>query len=363
MRTTFERWLATPWLLHRLMYGVAGAAIVSSLTVSLFYETETQTVWVFGFLPLIVLASLPNRGLRAVVLAGGAGFVALWTPDAVFLWPVVSALVMVSIAEDLRDAPVAGWIGGLTGSVGALILYSDQATVAPFLATVLGGALGLWLRSRARATELEVVTESLRDQAAWLEQRTSLARELHDVVGHHVTAMVVQAEAGLVGDPERALREIGGLGRAALGELDALVVHLRDPQAPLVVSAPPRLSDVDELLAAPLRHQGVAVTVDVDPDVALDEATTLTAYRILQEALTNVTRHAQARTVWVEVASAGGNVRLRVSDDGVGPPREVTRGSGLIGIEERVTAAGGIWSLSSRPGGGTVVDVYLPAAR
>jgi signal transduction histidine kinase len=363
VRRTIERWLATPWILHRLVYGVAGVVVVLSMLTSAIFEAETNSAVAMVFVPVIVLAALPVRRFRAAVLAGAAGFVALFTPDAVFLWPAVSALVLVSVAEDLSDPPVAGWIGGMTGSVGALVLYSDQATIAPFVATALGGALGSWLRSRTRAGELEVETVSLRDQAAWLAQRTSLARELHDVVGHHVTAMVVQAEAGLVGDPERALREIGGLGRTALGELDALVVHLRDPDAPVQVTAPPRLSDIDELLAAPLRHQGVAVTVDVAPEVDLDGPTTLTAYRIAQEALTNVVRHAGAREVWVEVAPAGRNVRLRISDDGVGPPSEVTRGSGLVGIEERVAAVDGIWSLSRRPGGGTVVDVYLPVVR
>ena len=68
--------------------------------------------------------------------------------------------------------------------------------------------------------------------------------------------MVVQAEAGQMADPEAALRNIGELGRTALGELDALVVHLRDPESPLAVTAPPRLMDIDELLAAPLRAPG-----------------------------------------------------------------------------------------------------------
>ncbi len=350
-------------MLHRLLYGVAGVVVVVSLLVSTTYESETLSGLALVVVPVIVLASLPNRRRRASVLAGAAGFVALWTPDAVFLWPAVSALVFVSIAEDQREVPVSGWIGGFTGSVGALVVYADQATVAPFFATALGGVLGLWLRSRTHATELAEETESLRGHAAWLEQRTSLARELHDVVGHHVTAMVVQAEAGLVGDPECALHEIGAQGRAALTELDALVVHLRDPDAPLQVTAPPRLSDIDELLALPLRHQGVTVAVEVDPDLVTDEVTTLTAYRIVQEALTNVARHARARQVWVEVAAAGTDVRLRVSDDGVGPPAEVTRGAGLVGIEERVVALAGVWSLTPRPGGGTVVDVRLPASR
>ena len=121
-----------------------------------------------------------------------------------------------------------------------------------------------------------------------------------------------------MGDPATALRTIAELGRTALGELDGLVVHLRDPAAPLSVSAPPRLLDIDELLAEPLRRQGVTVSVGLDADLGLDDTDVLTVYRIAQEALTNVARHARARHVWVELRRRAGELRLRVSDDGVG---------------------------------------------
>jgi signal transduction histidine kinase len=88
---------------------------------------------------------------------------------------------------------------------------------------------------------------------------------------------------------------------------------------------------------------------------------TLTAYRIAQEGLTNIARHAHATAAWVELVRIGDRVRLRVSDDGVGPSRAPTRGSGLLGIRERVRACGGSWSLSERPGGGTVLEAILPA--
>ena len=123
-----------------------------------------------------------------------------------------------------------------------------------------------------------------------------------------------------MGDPATALRTIAELGRTALGELDGLVVHLRDPAAPLSVSAPPRLLDIDELLAEPLRRQGVAVSVRVEADLGLDDADVLTVYRIAQEALTNVARHASARHVWVDLGRHASELRLRISDDGVGSP-------------------------------------------
>lgn len=355
--------VTVPGRARRVLFWTSIVVALWSFMISIVFEPETASPAVSVVVPIVVALCWRFRNARHVVLAVAAGVVAVYVPDAVFLWPAVTGAVYLSISEDPAELPWLAWAAGLIGSVTSLFAYSYAATPAPFLAVALGGALGMLVRSFDRGDRLAGETRRLRGQAAWLEQRTSLARELHDVVGHHVTAMVVQAEAGLVGDPERALREIGELGRTALGELDALVVHLRDPAAPLVVSAAPRLSDVDELLAAPLRQQGVAVSVDLDPEVELDAATTLTAYRIVQEALTNVARHARATAAWVEIARAGGNVRLRVTDDGVGPPREVTRGSGLVGIEERVAALAGIWSITPRPGGGTVVDVYLPAAR
>lgn len=302
------------------------------------------------------VAVLALRRWTAAIVALAGGFLAVWTPDLPTMWLAVGALVFVSIAEDPRPQAWLGWVGGFAGSTLSLLFHGD-GTVAPFLATFLGGAAALLLRSR---TVLVGEAEELRGQAAWLEQRTSVARELHDVVGHHVTAMVVQAEAGQVADPQVALRTIGELGRTALAELDSLVVHLRDPGAPFVVTAPPRLLDIDELLAAPLRQAGVEVDLHIDETLGLNELSVLTVYRIAQEALTNVARHAAARQVWVDLAGFDGGVRLRVSDDGVGPPTQRTRGSGLLGIQERAAACGGTWELASRPGGGSILDVRLP---
>ena len=224
----------------------------------------------------------------------------------------------------------------------ALILYARPGhRRRRFLAVALGGGLGTAAAVAARARCSSTgEAKTLRGQAAWLEQRTSLARELHDVVGHHVTAMVVQAEAGQMGDPQAALRDIGELGRTALGELDALVVHLRDPEPPLAVTAPPRLLDIDELLAAPLRGQGVEVTVRVDAELGLDEVGVLTVYRIAQEALTNVDppRAGQARLGRAgprrRPGPAAGQRRRRRA-----AAATPTAGSGLLGIEERVGRA------------------------
>jgi len=369
----WQTWLRRQSISHdlrRVAYGVASVVGLWSLGVSAVYqETAGPAVALTVVVGAVATVRFPRR--RYVVAAAATGLLAWFTPDAVFLWPAVAAAMFLSIADDPARRPWLAWVVGLAGSCIGYVqfLYLPVTdNVLAFAGVAVGGLLGMLLRLGLRSedlaretTTLRVRTQQSEEQARWLEQRTVLARELHDVVGHHVTAMVVQAEAGLVEDPTRALHSIGDLGRTALGELDALVVHLRDPDAPLALSAPPRLSDIEELLAAPLRQQGVEVEVRIDPGLVLDEALTLTVYRIAQETLTNIARHARATSAWVELGPASGRLRLRVTDNGVGPPVQISRGAGLLGIEERVRAAAGIWAISPRPGGGTVVDVFLPA--
>lgn len=304
---------------------------------------------------------------RRVVLLVVVAVTVCCVSGAILTWPATAALVYLAVAEDPRRI---AWPGFAVGAAAVLVsLYLSFDPFPGVLAVVVGGVLALFVRALDHSAALSRETAALRAEAAasaaqvlWLEQRSALARELHDVVGHHVTAMVVTAEAGMVGDPT-ALRSIAERGRVALRELDVLVQQLRDPGTPLAVTAAPQLVDIDEFLAEPLRHNGTRVEVRLGEGASdVDEVTELTAYRIVQEALTNVTRHAAARTVWVEVDLTAGHLRLRVSDDGVGIPEPAPRGSGLVGMSERVAALQGILSVTLRPGGGTVVDAFLPRA-
>jgi signal transduction histidine kinase len=357
-------WLRDPVRVRRLAYAAVGA-IVAVVVTTVEGGTTVPAGWAWLVLPAgLGGVALPPRH-RAAVFAACAGFLAaLSTAESVQLGLAAAAFVFVSTCEDPARRPWLGWVGGLAGAAGACaaaLLAGRGLYEQPVVFVAAGGLLAVLLRSWSRGRALARQAGELRGRAAWLEQRTLLARELHDVVGHHVTAMVVQAEAGQFGaDPAAALRAIADSGRTALRELDTLVVHLRDPDAAIAVSAPPRLSDIDELLAQPLRRQGVTVQVRLDPEPGLDGVGVLAAYRIAQEAITNIARHAGATAAWVELVRIGDRVRLRVADDGIGPPRAPGRGSGLLGIDERVRACGGTWELSGRPGGGTVVQADLP---
>jgi signal transduction histidine kinase len=364
--TGVREWLRDPERVRRLAYGVVGL-IIALVVTTVEGGLTVPASWAWLVLPVGLATIVLRPRYRALVFAVGAGYtVVVSTGESVQLGVAAAGLVFLSTAEDPARRPWLGWVGGVLGAGGALanaLVHHRGLYEQPLIFVGVGYLLAVLFRAWVRGDALHRQARALQGRAAWLEQRTNLARELHDVVGHHVTAMVVQAEAGqLSDDPAAALQAIADTGRVALGELDTLVVHLRDPSAAIAVSAPPRLSDIDELLAQPLRQQGVTVHVRLDPEPGLDEIGVLTAYRIAQEAITNIARHANAGAAWVELVRVGDRACLRVSDDGVGPPQAPTRGSGLLGIEERVRARGGSWDLSRRPGGGTMVQAYLPVA-
>jgi signal transduction histidine kinase len=365
--TEVPDWLRTPERVRKVADGAAGLIVVIVVgTVD--GGVSVSAGWLWLVLPAGVAAVAVLPGYRALIFAVCAAFVAIVsTGESVQLGLAAAALVFLSTSRDPARRPWLGWVGGFAGATGALaaaLFHQRGLYEQPFIFVGVGYLLATLLRSWSRGYAVTREAAELRGQAAWLEQRTNLARELHDVVGHHVTAMVVQAEAGQLGsDPAAALRRIADSGRTALRDLDTLVVHLRDASAAIAVSQPPRLSDIDELLAEPLRRQGVTVHVHLDAEPGLDEVGALTAYRIAQEALTNIARHASATAAWVELVRIGADARLRVSDDGIGPPGAPARGSGLLGIAERVGALGGSWQLNRRPGGGTLLEVRLPVAK
>nr|WP_269205427.1 histidine kinase [Motilibacter aurantiacus] len=216
---------------------------------------------------------------------------------------------------------------------------------------------------RARAAEAA---------AAVTAERNRIARELHDVVAHHVSLMVVQAEAGPVvvdRDPARAAAafdSISATGKAALTEMRRLLGVLRSDDGPAAPLAPqPGLDRVGELLER-ARGAGLDVRLEVVGDVRpLPPAVELSAYRLVQEALTNAVRHAGPTRAVVRVAYAPAALGLEVTD--AGPGREVPAprggaGLGLVAMRERVAVVGGTLVAGPRDGGGWAVRAELPLA-
>jgi signal transduction histidine kinase len=228
-------------------------------------------------------------------------------------------------------------------------------------------------RLEERTAELERAREELARRAV-TEERLRLARELHDVVAHAMSVIAVQSGVGAhvadsrPGEVGRALAAIEVTSRAALTELRRLLGVLRqdgDPQASL---APvPGLANLDVLLAE-VAEAGLAVRLRVEGAPApLPAGVDLSAYRIVQEALTNVVKHAGPAHAQVVVGYGDQEVTVEVIDDGRGAVTSVTdgragTGNGLIGMRERVAAVGGDLEVGPRPHGGFRVAARLPVA-
>jgi signal transduction histidine kinase len=235
------------------------------------------------------------------------------------------------------------------------------------------------LRERNAALQRD---QEARARAAVAAERARIARELHDVVAHAISVTVMQARGGraMLGRDEtevrRALDAIEQTNTAALSDMRRLLAVLRDTEdEPSGRSAPqPSLVNLEQLVEQ-VRAAGLVVELAVtgersDPDIPVPPGVDLSAYRIVQEALTNVLKHAgPTATARVEVDYGPDSLRVTVLDDGVGPldasgaPESDGSGHGLVGIRERVAVIGGRVEAGSGPGGdGFVVTAVLPYA-
>jgi signal transduction histidine kinase len=220
-----------------------------------------------------------------------------------------------------------------------------------------------------RATRLELEREE-RARAAVAEEQARIARELHDVVGHSVSVMTVQASAVrrlLRPDQERereALLVVEQAGREALAEMRRLVGVLRRPEEAPALAPQPSLQHLDRLIEQ-AREAGLPVDLRIEGEATqLPAGVDLTAYRLVQEGLTNAMKHARASQAEVVVRYGDGAVELLVSDDGAG----VTDGGGgvdsgghgLVGMRERVAVYGGELEAGPRPEGGYALRARLP---
>lgn len=238
---------------------------------------------------------------------------------------------------------------------------------------VLPAALGRLVRQSRRATaelqsrNAELVTLREKEAAHAVEaERFRIARELHDVVAHHVSAMTVRARAGhhvASRDPQAAADALGYIARAGSQTLTAMggfVGTLRGKDADRDGAAPqPGLSDIPDLLES-FRGTGLVVHADLDTDAAAAPALELNAYRIVEEALTNAIRHGGAERVWVRVALGADRLDIRVDDNGRGlRTRGRFAGHGLIGVAERAALHDGTSALGPSARGGCLLEATL----
>ncbi|HYB47053.1 MAG TPA: sensor histidine kinase [Streptosporangiaceae bacterium] len=259
---------------------------------------------------------------------------------------------------------------------------SEQWVLAVLLAGLAPAAAlaGIAQRARAQAhvhiAARRVTADSLVEHTARGE-RARIARELHDVVAHHISMIAVQAETARLATPgmpaagAQRLQEIGDTARAGLTEMRRLLGVLRedaraaDPVPGNADRRPqPGLQQLNELLDEAREASGAGLRLIVSgPPATLDPGVELAAYRIVQEGLTNARRHAPGAAVDVELRFTGAALRLRIRDNGPGPSgaSAADGGHGLTGMRERAAAAGGELRTGAAPGGGFLIEATLPA--
>jgi signal transduction histidine kinase len=222
------------------------------------------------------------------------------------------------------------------------------------------------VRIRQERTAAAGTARRLDEQHRASQQRLSMARDLHDVIGHHISLIAVQAGVGLDlldNDPDQARASLGAIREAskeALEELRSMLAPLRDgDHAPLTPA--PGLSRLPGLVDS-TRSLGLAVVTEVSGAVVtLPAALDLAAYRIVQESLTNVVRHAQACRATVRLRYAEDALSIEVRDNGRGTSVAApVHGSGITGMRERAASLGGELHAGPMPGGGFLVEATLP---
>ncbi len=292
---------------------------------------------------------------------------------------IVALYTVASRCERPVAARAAAWVALLITAGVIVNNWSNLGQVIPKLAVfAIAWLIGDNLRTRraylagleARAARLEREREEQATRAT-LEERARIARELHDVIAHNVSVMVVQASAGedvFDADPGRAreaLAAVAATGREALGELRRLLGVIRAGERDGPSYAPqPGIGRLDELVEQ-VRDAGLAVDLSVDGEVrALPDAASLCVYRIVQEALTNTLKHAAATRAQVSLRYDRDGLQVRVSDDGHGITEAAANGGagghGLIGMRERVALFGGEVQAGPSANGGYRVTARLP---
>jgi signal transduction histidine kinase len=251
---------------------------------------------------------------------------------------------------------------------------AGPGSVAPLLLVVAAALLAESTRKRTEvvaeldATQ-EAMAESVREQTA-MEERARIARELHDIVAHHLSVIAVQSETARLTSPKLSadargrFEAIAATARDALTETRRLLGVLREDVSGDADRAPqPGLEQLAELVDT-ARDAGANVRLILQGRVVpLPAGIDLAAYRIVQEALTNARRHAPGANVDVEVSYEDSTLRLRVRDYGPGPVEgELTAGHGLVGMRDRATIAGGTFSCGAAEGGGFAIEATLPTS-
>jgi signal transduction histidine kinase len=365
--------LVAAWAAAEVIFNLEGGPDAPTTSAAVLAPMMMATV-----LPLLARRQFPFAAPAGVVLAlAASSFVDGRVIPYVFV-PFLAAMAASFLFGMLRDVRLA--VAGLALSYALpLVVAANDPTGGaddifwPWLLFAIFWGVGFaGGRKFAQATEAEeraARAEREREEralAAVAEERARIARELHDLVGHSVSLMTVQAGAVrrlLRPEQERereALQIVEQTGREALAEMRRLVGVLRRPEEAPALAPQPSLEYLDALVAK-VRDAGLQVELQIEGDAAqLPPGIDLTAYRLVQEGLTNALKHARATRADVLVRYGDDEVEILVSDDGRGAGSGDGGGHGLVGMRERVTVYGGELEAGPRPGGGFALHATLP---
>ena len=364
---------------------IALAAVVITLEAAFRDGADPPTTTRWFTVPALALIVLPLLLRRRFPFAAPA---AVWLIAAACS-VIDGRLVVFSVISSVAGMVAAFLLGNLRDDtqarIGLAIVVAGAATViynnprhAPgelvFVPVLfgIGWLAGYALRERAaqaeEAEERALQAERQRESAARIavaEERARIARELHDVVAHAVSVMVLQVGAvrhrlpGELAEDKDALTDVEQAGRAALAEMRRLLGAMHDGED--ADRAPQPGLDSLAALVERVGRAGLPVRLQVEGDaVPLPRAVDLSAYRIVQEGLTNSLKHANASRADVIVRYGSQDVELEVRDDGVGTTKTDGLGHGLVGVRERVKIYGGEMKAGTAPDGGFVLSARLP---
>ncbi len=358
---------------------IAALAMVGLVGEVLVYENATLPVAV----PLAVVAAVPLFWRRTQPVPA---FIATWLAlrsltaaapafdEASSTFVIVFIVTLYSLGAHTRGREI--WIGAVLVAIGISVFVVTDGD-APSIGDAVFGtffvgapwATGLAMRLRgdlARTNALLVVEQEKATRRAVAAERATIARELHDVVAHAISVTVLQSRGArrMLGRDDaqvrRALDAIEHTNTQALGDMRRLLAVLRDTEADATTTPQPSLARLDDLVAD-VRESGLAVElVETGADRDVPPGVDLSAYRIVQEALTNVLKHASAASATVRLDYGTDELRLSVRDDGVGTATSNGSGHGLVGIRERVAVVGGEIETGPADGGGFEVNARLP---
>jgi signal transduction histidine kinase len=384
--------------LPRRWWSAAGLALVTVLTVAGAY-VEANPVHHYGGLhlaghpplaaylilavPALALVWRNSRPVEVLGLAvgGAVGWAALGQIDGAALVPVIVGVYWVALTRTRRIAVVAGLAGaaaifvteGFLGPFGWL--GGPNATMWPEL--LAAGAVGASVAARRQWLAAERDRSARAEQAREEEtrrrvdaERMRIARELHDVVAHSMAMINIQATAAsmqLAADPASAaaaIQAIRGASKSGLRELRAILEVLRQVDGGSPAVPEPDLRAIAALVEA-TSAAGTPTTLETaEPPVPLPPPVALAAYRIVQESLTNVVRHAGRVAATVRLRQDGGYLYVDVVNDGAAAPAAFSdgTGAGLAGMRERAAVLGGTLDAGPRASGGFAVHARLPVA-